>query len=466
MSKLVIVSNRLPPPPEGSARSRTQEVGGLASALLSALDTAGGGLWLGWSGRTSQSAHAPPASWEYRNNRIIGFDLTEHEVESYYNGFCNRALWPLLHSFQGRIRLTRAEERAYAQVNARLAQAFAPHIGRDDTLWVHDYHFFLLGRELRKLGHTGKIGFFLHVPFPPHSTWQILPSPEEFLDAMLDYDLVGFHTPTYRDNYLYAAQHLIGASWDGEFLAARGRRQRAGAFPIGIDPARFKHGGSASSFVDRLLGRWRGRAERDGRRLIIGVDRLDYTKGIPERILSFDALLRSHPRWRGRVTLFQICAPSRSRVPEYIEQKRALETLVGRVNGEFAEHDWLPIRYVYRSYPQEQISHFYREARVGLVTPLRDGMNLVAKEFIAAQDPADPGVLVLSRFAGASEELRDAILVNPYHPEDVADGIHEGLTMPLAERVERHQKLAACVERRTAEWWFKAFLEGLAAAQN
>ena len=466
MSKLVIVSNRLPPSSEGSVRSRTQEVGGLVSALLSALERAGGGLWFGWSGRTAHSAQPPPVSWEHRGNPILGLDLTEREAEAYYNGFCNRALWPLLHSFQDRVRLRGAEERAYAQVNARFAQALSGHLSGDETIWVHDYHLFLLGRELRRLGHRGPIGFFLHTPFPPHSTWMILPSPEEFLDAMLDYDLAGFHTPTYRDNYLYCAQLLLGASWNGAALAHRGRAQRVGAFPIGIDPARFRGGGGAPSLVHRLIGQWFGRAQVDGRRMILGVDRLDYTKGIPERILAFDAFLRTHPQWREKVSLLQICAPSRSRVTEYMEQKRRLDALVGRINGEHAEHDWVPVRYLYRSYPQSRLSEFYREASVCLVTPLRDGMNLIAKEFIAAQDPANPGVLVLSRFTGASEELRDAILVNPYHPEDVADGIHRGLTMPLAERIERHQKLTACVERHTAEWWLKTFLEELAASRN
>ncbi|MBI3128039.1 MAG: trehalose-6-phosphate synthase [Candidatus Tectomicrobia bacterium] len=462
MSKLAIVSNRLPPRPD-QAGARAQEVGGLVPALLSALEMSGGGLWLGWSGRAAPE-HGAPLTWEMNGSRVVGIDLNEREVDLYYNGFCNRAVWPLMHSFQGRVRLSRQEERAYAQVNARFARRLAEYLSGGETVWVHDYHLFLLGRELRRLGHQGRIGFFLHTPFPAHDTWQILPQPEEFLEAMLDYDLAGFHTRTYRDNYVYAAERLIGASWDGSCLSASGRRQRVGIFPIGVDPARFRGpsremGGGGR----RHRSLWE---EAGGCQVILGVDRLDYTKGIPNRILAFESLLRSHPQWRGKASLYQICAPSRTRVTEYMEQKRTVDALVGRVNGEYAEHNWVPVRYLYRSYPQARLAQFYREAHVCLVTPLRDGMNLVAKEFVAAQDPEKPGALVLSRFTGASEELRDAILVNPYHPEDVADGIQRALTMSLEERIARHRKLAACVERHSSRWWFESFLAELASTRK
>ncbi|MFH1764890.1 MAG: trehalose-6-phosphate synthase [Gemmatimonadota bacterium] len=458
MSKLVVVSNRLPPMPEKGSRSRSQEVGGLASALISALDVSGGGIWFGWSGKTSQRGEGPPVSWESGKNRIVGIDLSDREVDAYYNGFCNRSLWPLLHSFQGRVRISRAEDRIYSQVNARFARHLLRYLEPGDMVWVHDYHLFLLGQELRRAGHTGRIGYFLHVPFPSYDIWQILPEPTRFLRAMLDYDLVGFHTRTYRDNYAYAAQRILHASWDGTFLRAGEQSQRVGIFPIGVDPDRFAGFAAAGS-----SGRQRGlREPGDDRRLILGVDRLDYTKGIPQRIQSFEALLRSYPHYRGRVWMAQICAPSRTRVPEYIEQKRVVESLVGRINGEFSEHDRVPIRYLYRSYPQERLGIFYRGAHVCLVTPLRDGMNLVAKEYIACQDPDDPGVLVLSRFAGAAEEMAEAVLVNPYLPEDVADGIHRALSMPRRERVERHRKLLEQVRLHTSDWWFKSFLRDLA----
>ncbi len=463
MSKLVVVSNRLPTLPDNNApRSRKQNVGGMVSALMSALETSGGGIWFGWSGKTTPAGKGKTTSWESGQNRIVGFDLTDREVDAYYNGFCNRGLWPLLHSFQSEVQFHRAENRFYGQVNSRFAQELLPYLNEDDFVWVNDYHLFLLGRELRRLGFSGRIGFFLHVPFPAYSTWQILPDPEEFLEALMDYNLVGVHTRTYRDNYVYTSQRLIDASWDGKNLRSGGRMQRVQMIPIGVDPSRFD-GTSESASGSRR----RGLQEEAGphRQIILGVDRLDYTKGIPQRILSFEALLKNHANYRGKVCMFQICAPSRSRVPEYVAQKETVESNVGRINGEYAEYDWVPIRYLYRSYPQERLSVFYRESDVCLVTPLRDGMNLVAKEYLAAQDPEDPGVLVLSKFTGAAEELTETVLVNPYLPEDVADGIERALSMPIQERVERHEILLEKVRRHTAEWWFKTFLREL-RAQN
>lgn len=459
MSKLVVVSNRLPPLPNKNApRSRKQNVGGLVSALISALETSGGGIWFGWSGKTRPSGKGKTESWEFGQNRIVGFDLTDREIDAYYNGFCNRGLWPLLHSFQSEVQFRRAEGRIYGQVNYRFAQELMPYLEPDDHVWVNDYHLFLLGRELRRQGFPGQIGFFLHVPFPSYYTWQILPDPEEFLDALMDFSLVGVHTRTYRDNYVYTSQRLIDSSWDGKNLRAEGRTQRVQMIPIGVDPERFD-----VSSENVSSGRRRGLQEEAGphRKIILGVDRLDYTKGIPQRILSFEALLKNHPFYRNKVCMFQICAPSRSRVPEYIAQKETVESNVGRINGEYADYDWVPIRYLYRSYPQDHLSVFYRESHVCLVTPLRDGMNLVAKEYLAAQIPEDPGVLVLSRFTGAAEELTEAVLVNPYLPEDVADGIDRALSMPLQERVERHEILQEKVQRHTAEWWFKTFLREL-----
>ncbi len=461
MSKLVVVSNRLPLMPEKKkTASRSELVGGLVSALLSALDVSGGGIWFGWSGKTGKTPEsAPSESWKLNRNRIVGFHLTKQEVDAYYNGFCNRALWPLLHSFQGRVRISRAENESYAKVNTRFAELLLPFLDPDDSVWVNDYHLFHMGRELRRMGYAGLIGFFLHVPFPSYDIWQILPNPKKFLAGIFDYDLVGFHTRTYRDNYVYTCQRLCGASWDGATLKVEGRKQRVGVFPIGVDP--------------RMFARPDGQKRRPGslrdtgiRRIILGVDRLDYTKGIPHRIQAFEALLKNYPQYRGQVSLVQICAPSRTRVPEYIEQQQMVESLVGHVNGAYAEHNWVPIRYLYRTYPHERLRVFYRESDVGLVTPLRDGLNLVAKEFIAAQDPEDPGVLVLSRFAGAAEELTDAVLVNPYLLEDAAEGIHTALSMTREERVARHKNLFEIVSRRSVDWWFKTFLENLAAARR
>lgn len=461
MGKLVVVSNRLPSISEKeTSRSRNRNVGGLVSALMSALESSGGGMWFGWSGKSNPDEKAKPASWKSGNIRIVGFDLTKREINAYYNGFCNQVLWPLLHSFHSEVKLHRSESHSYGFVNTRFARELMPYLDKNDAVWVNDYHLFLLGRELRKLGFEGSIGFFLHVPFPSYVTWQILPEPEEFLKAMMDYDLVGFHTRTYRDNYVYSSQRLIDSSWDGKILRAGGRNQRVQMIPIGVDPERFgPTGGGISPGRPRL-----GLQEEAGEsKVILGVDRLDYTKGIPQRILSFEALLHHYPEYRRKVCMFQICAPSRSDVPEYIAQKRAVESNVGRINGEYAEHDWVPIRYLYRSYPHDRLSVFYRDAHTCLVTPLRDGMNLVAKEYIAAQDPKNPGVLVLSKFTGAAEEMTEAVIVNPYLTEDVADGIDRALSMPLQERVERHDILLEKVVLHSSDWWFKTFLKELGA---
>ncbi len=464
MNDLVVVSNRLPPLPEMENLSRrTQEVGGLVTALLSALEMKGGGTWFGWSGKYSQGRAEPEVTWNVGKNRIVGIHLSEREVDAYYNGFCNRALWPLLHSFQGRVHLNRAEERIYQEVNSRFAQLLSPHIKKSDTIWVNDYHLFFLGRELRRLGHKGPIGFFLHVPFPPYDIWHLLPNPAEVLQAMAEYDLVGFHTRTYRDNYIYAFQRFFDASWDGTRLRSGGHRQKVGIFPIGVDAGRFSLEAATASTNRRRRGL---KVPGEERRIIIGVDRLDYTKGIPDRIRAFETLLRNYSQYRGNVSMFQICAPSRTRVPEYVEQKRTVETLVGRINGEFAEHDWVPVSYLYRSYSQNRLSLFYRNADVCLVTPLRDGMNLVAKEYVASQNPENPGVLVLSRFAGAAEELGDAVLVNPYLPDEVADGLHKALSMPADERAARHNKMFRIIEEKSVEWWVKTFLNALTESRN
>jgi trehalose-6-phosphate synthase len=346
---------------------------------------------------------------------LVGLPLTRDESAGCYQGFCNQAIWPLFHCFQGRVRFDPQHEAAHEAVNRRFARA--------------------VSRALRPL----------------------LPRPGPVLRALLDYDLIGFHTVGYLDNYVYACRRLLGASWDRERLTAAGVRQRAGVYPIGIDPKPFQSsadtsGGRAVADLTRVVR---------GRRLILGVDRLDYTKGIPERILALEDLYQRYPEWRRKVSFVQVAAPSRSRIPSYVEQKRQVDYLVGRVNGEYADHDWVPIRYLYRSYDPRSLARFYRASDVGLVTPLRDGMNLVAKEFVAAQDPDSPGVLVLSRFTGAAEGLSEAVLVNPYVPSDTADGIVMALSMPPAERRRRHRALLARVLKGTARAWSERFLADL-----
>ena len=466
MKRLVVVSNRLPVVRPSSDPDEAEiPAGGLASAVFAALRRVPGSVWLGWNGRVSSSQRAPNLSRQrVAGVDLIGLPLTAREAAGYYHGFCNAGLWPLFHCFQGRVRMNLEQAAIYQEVQARFAAALRPLLRPGDLVWVHDYHFMGLGRELRRLGWTGRTGFFLHIPFPPHDLWQLLPDPAGVLRALLEYDLVGFQAAGSLDNYLYSLRRETDARIAGDRVAT-GRRsdgnervQRAGIYPVGIDPADFLP--PAGAKPERRRRGMLGRVVR-GRRLILGVDRLDYTKGISERIMAFEEFIARHPEWRKKVSYIQIASPSRANVAQYVEQKKILESLVGRVNGERAEHDWVPIRYLYRSYPRQILRSFYREADVGLVTPLRDGMNLVAKEFVAAQHPANPGVLILSRTAGAADELPEALVVNPYIPAEVAAALATALAMPLDERIDRHRALFARVTSHTVHDWGRRFLADL-----
>jgi trehalose 6-phosphate synthase len=457
--RLVVVSNRLPALPEAdsSAETSPKTVGGLVSALYPAL-LARGGVWFGWSGRTTRRReHAPPHSIRRGAIKLIAVDLSEEEVNDFYTGFCNRTLWPLFHCFPTRMRWRSEEYRTYRRINRSFAAHLRPVLQTHDIVWVHDYHLIPLGAELRKLGWQGSLGFFLHTPFPPVDILTILPSASQLLVDLSVYDLLGFHTHRYCQNCADALCLELGGTFDGEVYRQGKASVRLGAYAIGTDPTTFARW--ARSAQADLQSR-RLRQSVRGRRILLGVDRLDYTKGIAERLLAFERLLERHPQWRGRVSLIQISAPSRTRVPEYITQKQEVERLVGAINGRFSEEDWIPVRYLYRAYSQEELAAFYREADVCIVTPLRDGMNLVAKEYIAAQT-VDPGVLVLSRFCGAADDLREAVIINPYDIDGTADAFHQALEMPLAERKERWQMLLERVHTRTAQAWSEQFLSAL-----
>ena len=460
LNRVVVVSNRLP---ITRPHERLAEVpaGGLASAILGALHGMRS-LWFGWNGAVkSRSEDATLSTHQIDNIEFVGLPLTQAEHRDYYSGFCNQVLWPLCHCFQGKVQVKLTDEERYRSVQDRFARAILPQLRAGDILWVHDFHLLLLGKALRRLGWPGPIGFFLHVPFPPHELWEILPDPRGFLDAMIDYDVVGFHVHSFLDNYRSCCKRHLGADWDGSILSVGTRRQKVGVYALGIDPNEFRPS-------DDLLGRTRNRGELArvvrGRKLVLGVDRLDYTKGIPERLLAFEQFLIHHTEWRRKVSLIQIAAPSRTAALQYRDLKARVESVLGRVNAELADHDWVPVRYLYRSYPRKQLARFYREAAVGLVTPLRDGMNLVAKEFIAAQRQASPGVLVLSRTAGAAEELPEAVLVNPYVPSEVAEGIALALSMPVEERRERHAAQLRRIMERTASDWADEFLADVSGA--
>lgn len=461
--RLLVVSNRLPDLRSAGAPgdARRRNVGGLVAALEPAL-AARNGVWLGWSGRTFPDADPTQHGLDEGERPALAWvDFPESWRQHYYNGLCNRALWPLLHSFPGRLQVSYDDWRQYLAANEGFAAAAGRLVGPEDPVWIHDYHLLHLGRSLRRRGHRGPVGLFLHVPFPGVDIFSLFPWAEELLAAMLEMDLLGFHTARYAANFRQCAEELLGARCEGDTVVHAGRRTRLGAFPIGIIPESFQEP-AAPAAVEEVEGLMRDIAPS---RLILGVDRLDYTKGIPERLAAFGRFLELYPEWRGRVCLVQISVPSRADVQEYADERARVESIVGRINGEFGEAQWVPIRYLYRSYGREHLSLLYRAADVGYVTALRDGMNLVAKEYVAAQDPERPGVLLLSKFAGAAVELREALLTNPWDRDGMAHDLNLALQMGAVERCARHSALLATVAKTTALTWADDFLAALDAVR-
>ncbi|MBX3192026.1 MAG: trehalose-phosphatase [Labilithrix sp.] len=460
---LLVVSNRLPDfrHVEGDESERKRNVGGLVSALEPAL-RARGGMWLGWSGRTvADSEHVESGIIDSGTAQLAWLDYRESWYRHYYTGYCNGTLWPLFHSFPSRVTFSDEGWSAYQEVHEELAKVASRLVGPTAMLWAHDYHLLLFAKVMRQRGHTGPMGHFLHIPFPSLDIFSMNPWAAQLLDALLDFDLLGFHTPQHVQNFVACASAMLPAKVAEDVVHHRGRATHVAAMPIGIIPDAFQEPPEAS-VVEEIEGLMRSLGNST---LVLGVDRLDYTKGIPERLIAFGRLLELFPEWRGKVSLVQVSVPSRADVPLYQEQRATIEAIVGRINGEFGEAAWVPIRYLYRSYAKGQLAELYRAARVGYVTPLRDGMNLVAKEFVAAQDPENPGVLLLSQFAGAAVEMRDAVLTNPYHADGMARDLDRALRMELDERKARHAKLLASVQRSNAVTWAEGFLDALNACR-
>jgi trehalose 6-phosphate synthase len=456
VARLVIVSNRVSVP----SGKGTAKAGGLAVALKEALE-AHGGLWFGWSGEVAEEEPGPPRRVTDGRVTYVTTDLSRQDFDEFYNGFSNSTLWPLFHYRLGLLEVSRRSYQGYLRVNASFAAALAPMIEKDDIVWVHDYHLIPLGEELRRLGVTNRIGFFLHTPFPVPEILVALPGHRRLAQAMCAYDLVGFQTADDVKAFIgYVGGEAGGRIGPKGRFAAFGRCAVAAAYPIGIDTQAFA--AMAAEAADAPATR-RLKSALRGHRLVMGVDRLDYSKGLPQRLDAIERLLDNHPEFRSRVDYMQVAAPSREDVARYRALKRALESAAGRINGRFAEFDWQPVRYINRSYDRQTLAGFYRVACVGLVTPLRDGMNLVAKEYIAAQDPEDPGVLVLSRFAGAARELAAALIVNPFDLDEVAEALARALSMPRDERLARWRSQMDAVTRNTVEDWRDNFLEDLAA---
>jgi trehalose 6-phosphate synthase len=457
LSRLIAVSNRVAAPAGGKS------AGGLAVGVLAALRQSGG-IWFGWGGKT---CHGEPSAPKVEKRGGISFatiDIDEAEFDGYYNGYCNGTLWPLFHYMLGIFRYRREHLQAYRRVNESFMRKLRPMLEPGDRIWVHDYHLIPLARELRAAGVTQPIGFFLHVPFPCIDVLRTLPGHIELLRWLAHYDVVGFQTAQDCENFVAGlrAARLGGERGPDGTVQALGRNIVVDAFPIGIDVAEAEE--QVASAVE-MAAVQRLATDVGKRKLIIGVDRLDYSKGLPERFAAFEALLERHPGSHRQVVFLQIASPTRTGVRAYQEIRQHLEQAAGHINGRFAEPDWTPIRYINRGFSRGMLMGYFRVARIGLVTPVRDGMNLVAKEFTAAQDPADPGALVLSELAGAAAELGDsALLVNPFDTVGVADAILTAAEMPLAERRERHRTMMAVLRANDIHAWRRRFLEALDGA--
>ena len=447
------------------ARGVAGAQGGLAGALNAALKDRGG-VWFGWSGQESEDRTGNMDLQRNDGVTTATIDLSTRDVGEYYNGYANSTLWPLFHY---RIDLARYENRTgegYERVNERFAECVMPLIEEDDLVWVHDYHLIPLGERLRDRGVENRIGFFLHTPWPPTRLLTSLPFHERLVKTMLSYDLIGFQTEEWLGSFVHYCETELGAQVDKATgkITHDGRTTVARAYPIGIDWDHFQAQGEkpeARQAGQRLLASTRHRTA------MIGVDRLDYSKGLPERIDGIGRFFDEHPERTRDLVFIQIAPPSREDVESYQKIRNTLEQKTGQINGARSEVDIVPIRYVNRGYSHAELYGFFRAAKIGCVTPLRDGMNLVAKEYVAAQDPEDPGVLVLSEFAGAAHQLgcdgEGAVLVNPHSPDALAGAIRKALDMPLEERKRRYEAMIGTVRDDDVQSWTAKFCGDLAA---
>nr|WP_245247885.1 trehalose-6-phosphate synthase [Tianweitania sediminis] len=445
---MVVVSNRV-----GDLRNPAQ-TGGLAVAVSEAIKDRGG-IWFGWDGNTEDEADRSATIETIGNVQTILHPIASVDYQPFYLGFANSVLWPLFHYRADLVRYQQDYYDAYMRVNEQFADGLIPHLRGDDLVWVHDYHFMPLGAMLRERGCGAKIGFFLHIPFPPPDIFAALPNHQTIMEALLQYDVIGFQTFTDVTNFRRCVEEFTQAEVNGERFRFNGRVSVADRFPIGIDVEAFQK--MASSKAEALF------SEKFRRNLVadkqmIGVDRLDYSKGIPARFQAFSQMLTRYPELSKTVSFLQIAPPSREDIGAYAEIRDELERLSGTINGTFADFDWTPIRYIHRSVSRDRLAALLRTSQVALVTPMRDGMNLVAKEYVAAQDPEDPGVLVLSRFAGAAEEMPEALLINPFDVDEMADAFNQALNMPIEERRERHEILLQRTRAFDVHTWQERFV--------
>ncbi len=458
--KLLIVSNRLPITVEKVESEFKVQVssGGLVTALDSVLRKRGG-IWIGWAGSETTEELAKVIEQASLNHayRLEAVPLTNGEIANFYLGFSNEIVWPLFHDLQSRCNFNPEYWSAYCKVNQRFAAVAAQFANSDDFVWVHDYHFTLVAKYLRERHYQGGIGFFQHIPFPPPDIFAKLPWRNEILEGMLSHDIVGFQTERDRLNFVACLRSLMPSVRISENHAFHGRQtSRITVFPISID---FRDFAEKAADPDVVAHAARIREEQRGRQIILGVDRLDYTKGIVERLRAYQHLLTHHPQLHRRITLIQVVVPSRADIPNYRELRQEVERLVSEINGKFSDSGWIPIVYLYRYLSREELVAHYRVADIALVTPLKDGMNLVAKEYCAAQVDHQ-GILILSEFAGAATELRcGALLVNPNDQQAVADALVAAARMPVGERKKRMQGLRTALRENDVYDWAEAFLE-------
>lgn len=457
LRRLVVVSNRVAIPKGGRLPA-----GGLAIGVLAALNQYGG-LWFGWSGQVTKAHRVKPVKVTQGNITYVTIDLHQRDHEQYYNGFCNRVLWPLFHYLPQFMDFQRDQWRAYQRVNLLFAQKLVPLLKRDDLIWIHDYHLMLLAQGLRAAGVTNPIGFFLHIPFPAYGLLRTMPRYTRVLRGLCHHALVGFQTADDLLAFRNCVTNDLGARLvNDNQLEVDGKKLRTGVFPISIDISGIKTAARKSLHShtrERLI---KSLAKRP---LIIGVDRLDYSKGLTNRLQAYELFLENYPENRGKAVFLQIAPQSREQVRAYSEIQRELEETAGHINGRFAEFDWMPIRYLNQSFARTTLVGFFRISQIGLVTPLRDGMNLVAKEYVAAQNPAAPGALILSSLAGAARELDAALLVNPFDVDEVAEALQTALHMPLAERKERHSAMMEAIRRYDIAAWRESFVQQLQDAR-
>lgn len=453
--RLIVVSNRVADP------ESTVKAGGLAVALKDALSDVGG-VWFGWNGNTTDSYPSAPETTLVDGITYATTDLSSHEYETYYQGYANQVLWPILHQRIELANFNEAFRTGYFAVNDRFAQQVRKSVAPGDVIWIYDYHLLPLGHALRRLGCEQRIGLFLHTPMPHHQYLVMMPQHRDLLRRLLSYNVIGFQSDQDCKNFIeYAAQELGAARWGDSGLRTGDRHITVKAFPIGIDVDEIRRFTQLSPFRREMQAI---RQDLAGGQQIIGAERLDYSKGLPERFTAFRRLMAEHEELRGKVRLLQIASPSRSTLQPYRLLRNTIDRLSGSINSELGDEKWRPIVYVRRTVARPKLMSWFRASGVGLVTPLRDGMNLVAKEYVAAQDADDPGVLVLSEFAGAAEQMRAALLVNPYDIRATSRTLHQALRMSREERRERHSDLLSVVEQSAIHLWRARFLAELRSA--